>query len=752
MNHPSPGAAPPPATAIVDRDFRGRLLIGDHIVDLGALRLVSDPEVRITRKAAAVLIQLARHQDRTISRSELLDTVWAGTCPTPEVVTQAVMELRRVLGDDGRANSVIETVPRLGYRLAMPAVFQAHLPVSMTRRAAARDISPVPSSPMPAVPPAALAVSADASEQQAPSPPRVAPASGSSPHAATHAALWLVLLLIALLVLLPKLASPDGAPVGAAVGATAFGAVRVLAGSTGAEYFPDLAPDAASVVFSAPDRASNDLFKLYEKGVGSSAATRVTLDAIGEELLPSIAPDGVQLAYVRMHEGRCEVRVMRIPGGANRPAFACTVDMPPYLEWSADSRRLLTYGREPGRPAGVRLFEYRVDDGTLEWLDYPRGDSDVDVEPRYAPDGRIAFRRGVRPASRLLLLDRERGTLAPIVDEPLHLLGFDWLDAPPRLLAALRADEQTRLVTITLDGHMTPSGIDAAQYPRVRGDRIVFMRGDQHVGVAAMTLAAGPAKRTFRALSVGHNTQPAYAPDGRTIAFVREHGSDRRLSLLHGGSETPVPIGPGFAGRVDSLSWSADGRRLLLLAEHAGRSTLYLADVGAGTLQALPVEGATSAAFDMSADAIWFTAAHADGQRLHRLVAPASSAPLIVATGVAADWVQTRAGTDGIFVRDRCIVRLDAALAPVQTFCPPPEHGAWRVGDGSVWTFRENGMRNVSVYRYDLAGAALAEVGEYPLWWAAGSFDVSPGETELLYAAFNADESHVAIAGVRSRR
>ncbi len=722
----------PAATAIGDRDFRGRLLVGDHILDLGALRLVSDPEVRVTRKAAAVMIYLARHQGRTISRNELLDHVWVGTCPTPEVVTQAVMELRRVLGDDGRANSVIETVPRLGYRLAVPAVFQESLPTLAIRRASAAAASGPESTPVPAF----------AADVLASSPP----ARVEVPSASMRRALWL-LLLIGLLVLIPKLVTLIGERGLSANTPVSIGPPRMVGGSSGAEFFPDLTPDAANVVFSAPDRASVDVFKLFEKSLGGSTASRITTDAVGEELLPSIAPDGKQLAYVRMHEGRCEVRIMRIPGGANQLAFPCAVSMLPYLEWSADSARLLTHAREPGKPSSVRLIEYHLADGELRWLDYAHADSDVDVEPRYAPDGHsIAFRRGARPGSSLWLLNRDSGMLTPILSEPQNILGFDWLDNPPRLIAALHEDGETRLAVIELDGHIARSEVTSAQFPRVQNNQVIFMRGEQRVGVATLSLRQADAQRTFLALSIGPNNQPAYAPDGSAIAFISERASDRRLCVLQRGSATPMPMELTFRGTISSLSWSADSNRLLFVASKGKQSQLYLADTHSGATQKLEVNNVGTAAFDMAADAIWFTAEHEGQSRLHRLLAPASAAPLIVATPVLAEAVQTRAGVAGVFVQDRCIVQLDAALRPKYTYCPPQEHTAWRAGNDAIWTFRETGMRNVRLYRFDLATSTLADRGEYPLWWAGGAFDIAPDESELLYSAFNADEADIAIA------
>src|SRR5512138_1158815 len=95
-----------------------RLRVGEHVVDIGALRVVTRPEhPRLTSKAAAVLVELVRHAGDTVTRERLLDRVWADRVTTPDVLTQAIKELRRAFADDAKQPRYIETIPKVGYRL-----------------------------------------------------------------------------------------------------------------------------------------------------------------------------------------------------------------------------------------------------------------------------------------------------------------------------------------------------------------------------------------------------------------------------------------------------------------------------------------------------------------------------------------------------------------------------------------------------------------------------------------------------------
>lgn len=110
----------PSVDARVPRPRAARLRIGACIVDVPR-REVSRPgaeaPTRITLKALQVLLVLVEDAGRVVSRERLLDTVWADTLPTLDVVTQAIAALRRAFADHAYAPACIETIPKSGYVL-----------------------------------------------------------------------------------------------------------------------------------------------------------------------------------------------------------------------------------------------------------------------------------------------------------------------------------------------------------------------------------------------------------------------------------------------------------------------------------------------------------------------------------------------------------------------------------------------------------------------------------------------------------
>ena len=72
--------------------------------------------VALEPKTFDVLRYLIEHRDRLVTKEELLDTVWKDTFVTPNVLTRAVAQLRKAIGDDAFEARYVETVAKRGYR------------------------------------------------------------------------------------------------------------------------------------------------------------------------------------------------------------------------------------------------------------------------------------------------------------------------------------------------------------------------------------------------------------------------------------------------------------------------------------------------------------------------------------------------------------------------------------------------------------------------------------------------------------
>jgi Tol biopolymer transport system component/DNA-binding winged helix-turn-helix (wHTH) protein len=94
---------------------------GDITVDLRKVSVSRGGQpVALEPKTFDVLRYLIAHRDRLVTKEELLDAVWKDTFVTPNVLTRAIAQMRKALGDDAFEARYVETVAKRGYRFIAP--------------------------------------------------------------------------------------------------------------------------------------------------------------------------------------------------------------------------------------------------------------------------------------------------------------------------------------------------------------------------------------------------------------------------------------------------------------------------------------------------------------------------------------------------------------------------------------------------------------------------------------------------------
>jgi adenylate cyclase len=72
-------------------------------------------EIKLTRKAAAVLALLVDRAGQPVAKQELFASVWSNTIVSDDALVTCIQELRKALGDDAKQPRYIETRHRSGY-------------------------------------------------------------------------------------------------------------------------------------------------------------------------------------------------------------------------------------------------------------------------------------------------------------------------------------------------------------------------------------------------------------------------------------------------------------------------------------------------------------------------------------------------------------------------------------------------------------------------------------------------------------
>jgi DNA-binding winged helix-turn-helix (wHTH) protein len=103
------------AVVVPSADF----VVGDWLVEPDLNRVSRNGRLSHVRpQLMDLLVYLARNTGRTVPHDELLSSVWPGQPYTSRTgLPRCIAELRQSLGDRARESTVIQTIPKRGYRL-----------------------------------------------------------------------------------------------------------------------------------------------------------------------------------------------------------------------------------------------------------------------------------------------------------------------------------------------------------------------------------------------------------------------------------------------------------------------------------------------------------------------------------------------------------------------------------------------------------------------------------------------------------
>lgn len=718
-----------------------RLRIGEHVVDLGALRVVTNPGApRLTSKGAAVLMELARHAGDTVTRDQLLDRVWKDRVTTPDVLTQAIKELRRAFADDARPARYIETIPKVGYRL-LAAVSEADTPAlrlaSETEHASANDD----------VVADAAAAGRDAT--------RVARGQRYS-----FALIGVLLATIAIVVAVQwrPAASPS-----VAAGWRASD-VRAITSDPGPERRPRVSPDGTRVVYSQLDPATG-FERLLVRGVDQSSAVHITPRAFAHEEGPVWSPDGTRIAFERLADKSEACTMYSVPsmGGAETEIGPCGNFLLNYYDWTPDGTGLITVDQQAAAAgAGLPLALLDLSTGKKNAFAYQRVASDQDLDPHYSPDGRwIAFRRGMPPHSDLFVMSASGGTARQITHLDARIAGHAWTPDSSALIFAANLDGALALYSINLDGAKPePLGVRPAAFPDVarHGTTVVYEVPRTKTQLATVTLSAqtDPAQLQLPQLlarSTGSDTAPTYSPDGRQIAFVSDRNGSQQI-WLYAPEESAEPYAlTDFRGAiVSNPQWRADGKQLLVTARTGGNSNLVQIDVATRRHQVVAASqiSLVSGAYGPEADSYLLirrtpqahseliVLQHADSAA--ETVLPLAAAAAHVELDRAAGMVYyTKYDDLGVFRRPLA----SGAEKLVTRNVTSTTMDGWRVIDSRVWYVSGMMLKPFDLREVDPETGADRPLLRVNQWLRDTNFGVSPARDHVLFAPMGPEDVDV---------
>lgn len=102
---------------------------GDCVLDRERRELtVGGAPVHLEPQVFDVLRFLLANHDRVVSRDELIEAVWQGRIVSEATISARIFAARHAVGDTGKAQQVIRTLPRCGFRFVAPVCGDASSP------------------------------------------------------------------------------------------------------------------------------------------------------------------------------------------------------------------------------------------------------------------------------------------------------------------------------------------------------------------------------------------------------------------------------------------------------------------------------------------------------------------------------------------------------------------------------------------------------------------------------------------------
>lgn len=562
-----------------------RLKVGEFVVDLPRREVASVSQaepVRLTVKAMHVLLALVGQHGKVVSREALLEWVWPDTLPTDDVLTQAIGQLRKAFADDRDAPRYLETISKGGYRLLAP--------VEWLEAETVEAVAPI----VQVVPPVAVAAAS-----ARPAPIHRKPRRTRLIPAAIAAACLLAAGAGALYYLQDgkKPAAAETASAAKAGSAPESLAFSTITSRPGRETNPSLSPDGALVAYEQMDEENYGRIMLQTSA--HVPPRELTNPPPGHsDGLPVWSHDGRRLAFVRYDQtSHCRIMTVASSGSDERMIADCFGGGASTYDWTPDDSGLLMGtvvkpASEPSSP--LRLLD--IASGKWRTFDYAISKGDIDLDPRYSPDGKwIVFRRNIS-LSDLWKMPASGGKPQRLTRIRSDIRGWDWLPDGSGLIFSYIGGATFMHRYDMASGRITPLEMsEAAMTPDIAraSPSMVFTVDRSMAGIFRVSLAGSKDGKPVRErvfASSGSEMLPAVSPDNRMLAFISDRGS--RQALWIGELDKP-----DVAREIESLMpvprhnpvWSEDSRKLLVIGKPSTQQVLYEVDVESGRAEALPV-------------------------------------------------------------------------------------------------------------------------------------------------------------------
>ena len=469
--------------------------------------------IKLQPRVMQVLVALARTGGEPVSRESLTEVCWGQVAVSDDALNRCIQRLRRLAENEAEGAFVIETIPRLGYRLAI------------------------------ARPTAARAGPSDkpAANRWRFSRMIAAGLIGLAAFVGAWAWFWSTR---------PAHWSVEGS--------------ETLVSTPLLDVQPALSPDGKMLAYAAgPSQTSGHLYLKRLSSVES-----VPLSDGAADGNPTWSPEGGRVAYVSWTSGQpCRIMMTAVPAGLPREVGRCQTSEFTGISWSADGDAVFI--ADSAAPKGPRqITRFDLASGRRTVITHPPEGFD-DIEPKASRDGRwLLYSRTSLLPDRITIRNLTTGEERVLARLPQDDVGDAWAEDSKSVFVVADTAEGSGIWTYPIDGgpRDTLIGIGLPfQLQKISTARGGLLAAEFFTGRSNVVRPPDHGDKTPVIIdpATGQTWSPAYRADG-TLAdasvrsgqgaiWLTPPGQPARMLLSY---KVEIPFG---------VTWSPDGANLAFL-------------------------------------------------------------------------------------------------------------------------------------------------------------------------------------------
>ncbi|MDJ0653289.1 MAG: winged helix-turn-helix domain-containing protein [Xanthomonadales bacterium] len=682
-----------------------RFQLADITIDPATNRLSRGADsVSVEPRAMQVLRLLLERRGEVVSRREIFDQVWRSADITDDSLNRLVFDLRKAFKALDPEVQAIETIRKVGYRVA-------------------------------------AADPAEASK---------APA-GRRP--------WMIGLALAaasvgtVLVLTGRTGGPvDESPT-----------IEVFSNQLGFETHPSFHPDGQQVVFTCSTDGSEKL-GLCLQGLGDPAPGVLLVDG-GEGA--AFHPDGQRIAYQASDTSGCEIRIFHLGDQKDTLLTRCNRRNDGSLGWSADGQHLFFSDSPDGAAGPFHIRSVPVNGGPVSAVTRPPVNSVGDLYPAPSPDGQsLAFFRADRESTLSTYVTpgigrvyraplsgslRDEGRpVEPLTSTAAEITGLDWLGsgADADLLFFSNARDNRFALWRLSPGQESPtvyggfSGI--IRQPAISADGMVIAESwAADADIYSRSLLDPADRGTVVFSSSRYDFGPAVSPDGTRLAWVSTRSGRPRVWIGELDGNTILgPIELDHGAEAESPRWSPDSQKIVFEMRQRGQSRLvvYTLDARAKKILDLPGDNRVPS-WSIDGSAVYHASDRSGVWQVWRYDLDTTASAQITSGGAYAQREYLTRQDRGLVFSRRDQPGLwkqsfaDASTEQIVADLPQEYWGNWTVRGSEVF-FSLNDSAGPQVFSVDLeTGQRKSRLAlEQPLLRESTNLAVTPDGTTVYFA------------------